>query len=298
MSDVVIVSTTDSPEAVLAAQGRAVEPKESKAETKPAAEEIPAETLEASEASDENETDDEDSSDESKEPKKAKGLVKRIGKLTKQREDARREVDYWKAEALKQKPQESKPIEAPVKADSTGKPTAESFGTHEEYVEALADWKVDQKLSARDATQKQNELKNEQTKREQGYFKEVAEFIKIKPDYEDVVGAQKLSSLTIYESVLDAGKDGPELLYELAKDPEEYERIRTLPAIAAAREIGKIQARLAKESSETKTIETKTTKAPKPPSPVGSGKAYSTKDPSDMDFDEFKAWRQPQLRRG
>lgn len=290
MQNITVTSTTDSAEAVLAAQGGTAPVESKPEETKPAAE-TPAETLEASEALDENDTDTEETPNEGKEPKKAKGLEKRIGKLTKQREEARREVDYWKAEALKQKPEPTKPDVIPVKAaDSTGKPTPDSFGTHEEYVEALADWKVEQKLSAREATQKQNEIKAQQTSREQAYFKEVAEFVKIKPDFNEVVGAHKLSSITIYESVLDAGKDGPELLYELAKDPEEYERIRNLPAIPAAREIGKIQERLAK-SSDAKTTETKTTKAPKPITPVSNSSSTSLKKLEDLDFDDFKKAR-------
>lgn len=269
-------------------------------ETKPAAEEIPAETLEASEALEEKETDEEDSGDEGKElVKSSKGAVKRIGKLTKQREDARREAAYWRDEALKNKPTEAKPVEVVAKADSIGKPSAESFPTHEEYVEALADWKVDQKLSAREATQKQNELKSEQDKKLSGYIQKRDAFSKGREDYfermEDIKDIPM--SLTVNEALLES-ENGPELLYELAADPEEYKRICSLPAIQAARELGKFEASLAKSSETTQVPETKTSKAPTPIRPVGSKSTGSGKKSifdKDLTQSEYEALRREQI---
>lgn len=286
MQNITVTSTTDTPEAVIAAQGDLAQIKV----VEPAAEETPAETLEASEPSDEIET--EDAKEDGEAPKKKGGFQKKIGKLTKQREAARQEAEYWKSEALKKadtSAQTPAAIVEPIKVE--GRPTADTFETHEEYVEALADWKVDQKLSARDQKTKELDLKSEQEKQLKGYIAKRDEFAKGQDDYfERMEDIQTIPmSLTVNEALL-TSDNGPELLYELAKDPEEYKRICSLPAIAAAREIGKLEAKLA-QSSESKP-ETKTTKAPKPLSPVGSSSSNtSTKKPDDMDFDEYKAWR-------
>lgn len=104
-------------------------------------------------------------------------------------------------------------------------------------------------------------------------------------------------SLTVQEVIL-ASDNGPELMYELAKNPEEYARICKLPAVQAARELGKFEARIS-SSQDTKkeTKQLTKTKAPPPIKPVGSKASSVTKSPDDMDFQEFKRWREAQIRR-
>lgn len=294
MTGITVTSTTDTSEAVIAAQGDKAP--EVKVETAAAPETTP-EKIEASEASTDTETESEESEETlgaDKPPKKG-GLQKRVGKLTRQREDARREAEYWRAEALKnQKPQAvDKPLEvAPAKV-TDGKPAPEGFTTHDEYVEALADWKVDQKLSVRDQKSREMELKAQQDSKLKTYLQTRDEFAKGHEDYFDrMADIDKIPmSITVNEVLLES-KNGPELLYELAKDPEEYKRICSLSVVAAAREIGKVEARLAKASDQTIAAK-QTTKAPKPIAPVGTGStSTSTKALDEMDFEEYKKARE------
>jgi hypothetical protein len=82
-------------------------------------------------------------------------------------------------------------------------------------------------------------------------------------------------------------------MYELAKNPEEFERINKLGALTAAREIGKIEAKLPDLSSdkETKKI---TTKAPAPLKPVGGGSTGTTVPLDELDYQAYKAARKKQ----
>jgi hypothetical protein len=293
-----VESTTDSAEAILAAQGGAVEPKvEAKAdEQQSAPEETPAEALENSDAQDESEELDEtqESEEQSEEqPKKKNKLQARMSKLTKQREEARKEADYWKNVALEksqQKPQENQPA-AEVKPDAKARPKAEDFEKHEDYVEALADWKVEERLAKKEQETKQRAIETEQ-KTKLGTFLEKREsFAKDHDDFfERMADIQNIPmSITVNESLLES-ENGPELLYELASDPENYKRICSLPAIQAAREIGKFEAKLQK--AQEPKAEIKTTKAPKPPQPVNSGKAMSTKSLAEMDYQDYKRARE------
>jgi hypothetical protein len=85
-------------------------------------------------------------------------------------------------------------------------------------------------------------------------------------------------------------ENGPELAYHLAKDAENFARVCKLSPIAAARELGKIEATLTKAPESAKEI--KTTKAPAPIKPVGgSGSANSKEFREDMTYPEFKRWR-------
>lgn len=299
---VTVTSTTDTPEAVAAAQGGKAQESE-KVET-PAAEtkQVTAEKKEASEAStdEKSETEAKEEKEEQKDvAKKPRGVEKKIGKLTKQREAAKQEAAYWRAEALKsqQKPAEKPPEK--IAAPSDGQPVADNFETHEAYLMALVDWRADQKLSAADKKAKEQSLKADVDKQVASHREKVSKFVKDHSDFNEMLESidDIPMSLTVQEVILESD-DGPALMYELAKDPEEYARICKLPAIAAARALGKFEARLSKSSDASPGKETKTTKAPPPLSTVGKGSVTVTKDPGEMDYQDYKRYRQEQISKG
>ncbi len=81
-----------------------------------------------------------------------------------------------------------------------------------------------------------------------------------------------------------------DIAYHLAKDPQEAHRIASLPPVAAAREIGKLEA---KYSGGTQPSQKSTTNAPAPTSPVGSSET-PTKKLEDMTTEEYIAYRNQQ----
>lgn len=177
------------------------------------------------------------------------------------------------------------------KASVEGKPNRDAYETHDEYVEALTDWKVDSRLKAEKIAAAESNAKTQHLTKAEKHVARVQEFAKAHSDFREIVESLDDGpkvSLTVQEVILDSD-NGPELMYQLAKNRKEFERINALPAIQAARELGKFEARFAKPSEETK--QTKTTKAPPPVKPIGSKASVSTKDPGSMDFDEYKKWR-------
>ncbi len=301
---IIVESTTDTPEAVKAAQGNLAPKVEEKVET--AAEVLAkstAETKEASEASLEKKVDAEGKEEtaeqkaerEVKEQKAKKkgGFKKRIDKLNAKNSALEQERNAWREQALKaSKPAPEKQSTETKEADPNARPKVESFETHEEYVEALADWKVEQKLSQRDQKAKERDLKSDFEKRVSTHSERVEAFKKQRTDFEDVIESidDIPMSTTVQQAILDS-EDGPELMYQLAKNRKEYEKICKLPALAAARELGKFEARIAKASESTAVKETKTTTAPAPISPVGKGSVTVTKDPGEMSMVEYNKWR-------
>lgn len=299
---VVVTSTTDSKEAVIAAQGDLASDKvEDKEESASAAK--PDENAEGSESSENPESDDADSdenesekeeSGELKPKKKASGGFKRrIDKLNSKLSASEQEKEYWRAQALKNN---SEPVKesTPEKPDLATRPKADDFDSHDQYIDALTDWKVEKKLSARDVQQRETAVKSEFEKQVNTHLERVEKFAKNHSDFhelmEDVDDVPM--SLTVREVIL-GSEDGPKLMYELAKNKEEYKRICNLPAIAAARELGKFEAKVISSSDSPKeSKELKTTKAPKPISPVGSKSSNgSNKSPDEMSYQEYKTWR-------
>lgn len=254
------------------------------------------ETLEASDTSEtgSEDTAKDDDSDESEskdgdQPKTGKknGFKKRIDKLNKRVADKDREVEYWREQAMKGQAtrQETKPTE--TKVEASGKPRAEDFERHEEFVEALSDWKVDQKLKDRDVKARQDSAKAEQSKLERSFQEGCKKIRDTQDDYDEVIeDAQSVSVSPAVEALLLESENGPEIYYELAKDRKEFERICRLSPLAAAREIGKFETRFTKATeSETKT-EKKTTKAPAPVTPIGAKSGSVKKSIHDPDISQ------------
>ncbi len=297
-----LTSTTDSPEAVTAALGDLAEKPIVAGKAAAAAEKPAPEKLEASAAPNESETEAEEGEENEEttevKPKKQGGFKKRIDKLTARVSAKDQEIGALRQELAKhQKPAPENQSTAPNKTEPTGKPDKDKFESHEEYLEALVDWKADQKLSARDQRQKETQVKTEIEKQVSTHVDKVKAFAESHKDFnelmEDVNDVPM--SLTVQQVILDSD-NGPELMYELAKNREEYERICKLPAIAAARELGKFEAKFIKPSS-VETKETKSSKAPAPIKPLGgkgSGSSKKSIDDPSLSQREYEELRNEQ----
>jgi hypothetical protein len=304
-----ITSTTDSTEVVLAATGD-VKPVEESTEVKQPEAVKADEKAEASDAS-ENEADETDeteleakegqddeeetSQDDETKPKKKGGFKKRIERFQKRLSEKEAEVEHWKQAALKSQPQ-PKPESKTADVKPVDKPKAESFETHDEYVEALTDWKMEQREKAQEIKSKEAQVRTEFQKTVDAFQAKVTEFKEENDDFDEVVADVDdiPLSFAIHDAIMTSDL-GPQVMYELAKNRKELVRINGLSAIAAAREIGKLEARLSTKEETPK--ETKQTKAPPPLKPVGSGKSASVKksihDPN-LGQKEFERLREEQ----
>lgn len=313
-----IESTTDTPEqvmSVMAGVKTEVNADETK-ETNSASEEVEetetdetAEESETSEDTKEGEEDseskdgDEDDDDEEKEeekPKKKNGFKKRIDSLRKRVSDKDREIEYWREQALKGQPREREPQAKTAESKAeTGKPSPDDFDSHDEYIEALSDWKVEQKLKAHEEKQRVLQAQTEFQKAIQAHNKRVEAFVKTHDDFHEVVEDVDDIPLSIaIQEVILSSENGPELMYSLAKNREELERINALSPIAAARELGKFEAKI-KAQSESRPKKKTTTKAPKPLSAIGGKSGGSVKksiyDPN-LSYKEYERLRAEQER--
>jgi hypothetical protein len=312
-----IASTTDSQEAVTAAmgdlaQGKPVVETTSASAEKSADETTPeaSEALEASETENTETTEETEEQDESEEStdddagkkpgKKAGGYQKKINKLTKLRTQAEQEKEYWKAQALKSaqaKPdQPAQPDEKLV--SNEGRPSPDNFDTHEKYVEALTDWKLDQKFKERDTQAKEVQVKTEHQKQVEAHVERVKEFSKAHADFNETLeDVNHIPMSLVVQQVILKSEQSAEFMYQLAKHPEEYEKICKLPAIDAACELGKFESRFIK--AQNPSVETiTTTKAPKPVKPVRATGTPSKKSLDDPNLSqrEYEQLREEQIK--
>lgn len=203
-------------------------------------------------------------------------VAKRVAKAERKWQ---READARIAAAVAQAA--PKPVEVPVSA----RPSPENFSSTDEYIDAVADWKYEQKR-----TQERQETEK---RRQQEYvgtidskYSDAIEAAEEKyNDFHDAFRA--LAALPIPDHVALGMKEAiaqsdrsDELLYFLGKNTEEALRIAKLTPIAAAKELGKIEAKLAATPPAKKP-----SAAPAPIEPVtprGSTYAIDTSDPKSI----------------
>lgn len=235
-------------------------------------------------------------------PRKKNGFQKRIDKLNARVTAFQQETEYWKREALKQS---ATATQAAPKVDQTpgtaeGKPHIDSFDSHAEYVEALTDWKTEQKLKERDQRLAKSQLEVDQANALKSHSSRVESFKGQHDDFDEMMeNLADVPRSPALEQIIVSSENGPALLYELAKNPDEAKRIALMGPLAAAREMGKLEARLS-SPAKAKTEVQKVTKAPRPMEPVGKGgKGLVSKSIFDPGLSqrEYERLRAEQIKR-
>lgn len=241
---------------------------------------------------------DQDKVDKNVAPKK-NGFKRRIDKLTKKMSEKEQELEYWKNQALSEKSKNTQtqpqaPKEAKIESQNL-RPKAEDYETNEAYIEALTDWKVDQADKKRDQKQKEEAAKADFQKRGQDFQTRITEFKKTASDFDELMEDVHVDVPIHVQEVFFSSEVGPALMYELAKNPSELERISKLSPIKAALEMGKLEAKFLKTPGSK---ETKTTKAPEPIRPVGAKGGSVKKDINDPTLSqrEYEKLREEQIK--
>jgi hypothetical protein len=233
-------------------------------------------------------------------------LEKEITELQEKARLAKEKADYWTqanrearaAHFQGRDTAESTEI-APVTPEvSAEPPKEEDFEDYNEYVVALTDFQVTQKMAEYDKeahrraldTAHQEKRANLATKLEKGSEKY--------SDFDEIV---QDPLVPITEAIIDilADTDYPaEIAYHLATNLSEATKISRMPPLAAAKAIGKIEAKIEADEQATPAEEKpvaapkKTTNAPAPIKPVKAGTSVVSKDPAKMSNEEYRAWRQ------
>lgn len=200
---------------------------------------------------------------ESEKKSKSK-LQKRFDKLTADKYRLEGEL-----EALRSQKQE------PAPKPKEGEPKIDDFSDLESYYKAQARWEVKQELAEQKAAE---EKKAEETKgREilETYQKRVTDIRTKHEDWDEVY--ESIGDATLPPSVQLAIlelEEGPEVVYQLAKNAELREKLNTMSAPRAIAEIGRIAASLSK--SETPAPEKRpVSTAPAPIKPLGGAATKS-----------------------
>ncbi len=180
------------------------------------------------------------------------------------------------------------------KAPLPNPPSAEDFDNAQAYAEALAERRAQEMIAQRETAKQQAQFLDAYHEREEDARSKY-------DDFEQVAYNPQLPVTDVMAQTIQASDIGPDVIYWLGSNPKEAARISTLPAILQAREIGKIEARLASNPPVKKT-----STAPAPIAPIASSRstgasAYDTTDPRSIKSMSTSEWieaeRQRQIKR-
>lgn len=167
-----------------------------------------------------------------------------------------------------------------VKSASTA--SVDQFESPEAYAEALAYQKAEELLAKREAAKQQSQVLES--------YQELEEAARDKyDDFVQVAYNPKLPITNVMAETIQSSDIGPELAYYLGSNPKDAERISRLAPLAQAKEIGKIEAKLAAEPPVKRS-----TSAPTPISPVtartSGSPAIDTTDPRSIKTMTASQW--------
>lgn len=261
---------------------------------------------------------------EQKEPsKKSKGVQKRIDELTRQREDERRLREATEArldralaavERLTGKPaaearqeieQEDPEPTRPVKAQFQDETAYES--ARDEYMDKKASWLARREVAATIAERERKAAEAramEETQRVTTTYKQrVDKAVEKYQDYFAVAESPDVAISVPMAQAIMASEYGPEIQYQLGKNPAEAERISKLSVPQQLLALGRIEAKLAAEAStpepepevKPEPVQKTVSSAPAPVQRLKGSGDNATKDISQMSMEEYAAHRRKQL---
>ncbi len=198
-----------------------------------------------------------------------------------------REQRKWERDQQQRMP----PVGTPVASAPSTPLTVDQFETPEAYAEALANVRAQELVAQREQERQQRETLATYHEREE----------KARETYDDfaqVAYNPNLSITTAMAQAIQASDVGPDVAYYLGTNPQEADRISRLSPFLQAKEIGRIEAKVAAEPPAKKT-----TSAPAPITPVkpaGGSPVYDTTDPRSIQSMSTSEWiaaeRQRQIR--
>lgn len=239
-------------------------------------------------------------------------LQKSFDRKTQRLREAEREADYWREVAMRvlpAQPQSAQPAapQAPQPPDPSkyqgGEWDPEYQRARDAYVQDAAareaEMRVYRRLQQAAMAQQQMQAQAHFQAKAETFRERQAAFVDEVEDYHDAykvvnsIAAQAPQLDAVLSDSLADSEYGPHVVYFLGKHPAEARALAQMAPVAAARHIGRIEARIEREREAAKAA----TKAPRPPPTVGGGGAARANDPRNAgSYEEYRAIRMRQER--
>jgi len=173
------------------------------------------------------------------EEKKGGSVDDRIKEIT----DKRREAEKKAAEAIERAERAERELEA-SKRPKDSKPRPEDFSDPVKYGEAYGEWIAAEKIRKKDEADRKDADEKRQARLTSEWNQRYKKCQKEIEDFDDVIMGEPLSLQPWIQQAMFESEVGPQLHYYFSKDRDETGKINAMPAPAALRYLGRIEARI------------------------------------------------------
>jgi hypothetical protein len=204
-----------------------------------------------------------------------KGKTPKVVEELKQQRKMRQDLEVEVAMLRQQQAQSQQPSAAQAMPQvDPNEPKIESYESFEDYQRAFSKYQWDQM---------QNQFEKQKT--EQKWSDNYRQAMTDIPDFDYVIRTAKIPLPNEVLDVIKSSDLGPQVAYYLAKNPQEAYKLHGLSALAAAKEIGKLELSIANSKKVIK--KNSVSRAPEPIAPTAKSAGKTVKDPMDMSDEEF-----------
>lgn len=223
-----------------------------------------------------------------------------IEELEQKRKKAEEDALYWRrqkvearADYFKSEKAEPKSVQPEGVASLGSEPSLSQFEDYEAYSKALVDYNVKKAKIEWDQDQIRKQQETKAQERSDTLQAKLMEGYEKYSDFEEVAYDRSATHITPMIVDILADCDHPaDIAYYLAKHRVEGVAISRMTPVRAAREIAKLEMKLASGSPQPPHSKPKTTGAPPPISPLGgAGAGTGEKDPEKMTQKEWNEKR-------
>jgi len=213
-------------------------------------------------------------------------------RLTKERKRLRREVEAEVRARAAEQELERLRSERNQPQQPKGKPSAKDFENPEDYIDALTDWKIEQREARRQAESEKRARQHDESRYEEVRARTVHEKL-IEPgrakyeDFDDVVLSE---DTPITDAMIEAAsrlENGFDALHHIGLDRKEAQRIARLSSVEQVWAIRDLASKLAAPP--------KPTNAPAPIVPNSGNAAPKSGYRPEMSDKEYNEWRRRQI---
>lgn len=185
-------------------------------------------------------------------PAKRGGYQRKISKLEQETARLRAELDKLK------------PVEKAIE-----KPKQDDFEDFDTYIEALTDWKIQRTLAGVNVARELESAQHVETTKVSAFKAAVEVFAATKPDFHDVIdGVADVIIPEALRNTIIESQFGPELIYTMAKDADELDRVLDMTPVQQIKYVGVLEKELAGKKKKPAAA---VANLPKPIEPVTPG---------------------------
>lgn len=223
----------------------------------------------------------------------------RIAELARERAEERAARQAAEQELARLRAERQAPKEAPAAPEPGGRPKRETFATEDEYIEAVADWKAEQRIQQARREDATNRVREERSSKFRERIAKDPDFVSnVDPRLLEMVPAHMLEPgaplgpENVIAEALVTSERAVELFHYLTDHPEEMVRLIRLPnGFEIGRAVGQLEDRLASKAAPKDAPEPEpevASSAPPPMRPVAASSVTPEPDVTgDLDFDSF-----------